>query len=399
MPGMQQEDFIAWEKLLEARVQETIAGVEAQEREVQQEERLQERSAAVEAREQEVQREEARLQERSAVVEARERQVQQEEARLPERIADVEARERQVQQEESHLQERIAAVEAREQEVHRGERLLQQEMQPLGRDVQLHGEKVREAQRALDEAKDSGVSTATIDKASNLLEKPDPSHAAQAIVEIDNVRQKASQESQIQAIKAAERALRDVLVVRCHSRVTSDDRAAFIAVVEEAFGAEWSRDHRSLTLLSFHKVYKDKPTTFLSQNAVQTLRRGHPRLRRSRTAAVPQRTSSEEVEEAGGEEGETETETGPRHVNVPQQTRAIRYFQHSDFILSQFAERMPEYMFLQQWQHWDEETTNETAWGYEEWAGTPLALPPARLAEGIPLPSRRQAARRQRLGA
>ena len=56
-------------------------------------------------------------------------------------------------------------------------------------------------------------------------------------------------------------------------------------------------------------------------------------------------------------------------------------------------------MFLQQWQHWDEETTNETAWGYEEWAGTPLALPPARLAEGIPLPSRRQAARRQRLGA
>ena len=242
-------------------------------------------------------------------------------------------------------------------------------MQPLGRDVQLHGEKVREAQRALDEAKDSGVSTATIDKASNLLEKPDPSHAAQAIVEIDNVRQKASQESQIQAIKAAERALRDVLVVRCHSRVTSDDRAAFIAVVEEAFGAEWSREHRSLTLLSFHKVYKDKPTNFLSQNALQTLRRGHPRQRRSRTAAVPQRTSSEEVEEAGGEEGETETETGPRHVNVPQQTRAIRYFQHSDFIL-------PEYMFLQQWQHWDEETTNETSWGYEEWAGTPLALPP-----------------------
>ena len=377
MPGMQQEDFIAWEKLLEARVQETIAGVEAQEREVQQEE-LQKRSAAVEAREREVQREEIRLQKRSAAVDARQQEVEQKEIRL---------------------QERIDVVEAREQEVHRGERLLQQEMQPLGRDVQLHGEKVREAQRALDEAKDSGVSTATIDKASNLLEKPDPSHAAQAIVEIDNVRQKASQESQIQAIKAAERALRDVLVVRCHSRVTSDDRAAFIAVVEEAFGAEWSREHRSLTLLSFHKVYKDKPTNFLSQNALQTLRRGHPRQRRSRTAAVPQRTSSEEVEEAGGEEGETETETGPRHVNVPQQTRAIRYFQHSDFILSQFAERMPEYMFLQQWQHWDEETTNETSWGYEEWAGTPLALPPARLAEGIPLPSRRQAARRQRLGA
>ena len=370
MPGMQQEDFIAWEKLLEARVQETIAGVEAQEREVQQEE-LQKRSAAVEAREREVQREEIRLQKRSAAVDARQQEVEQKEIRL---------------------QERIDVVEAREQEVHRGERLLQQEMQPLGRDVQLHGEKVREAQRALDEAKDSGVSTATIDKASNLLEKPDPSHAAQAIVEIDNVRQKASQESQIQAIKAAERALRDVLVVRCRSRVTSDDRAAFIAVVEEAFGAEWSREHRSLTLLSFHKVYKDKPTNFLSQNALQTLRRGHPRQRRSRTAAVPQRTSSEEVEEAGGEEGETETETGPRHVNVPQQTRAIRYFQHSDFIL-------PEYMFLQQWQHWDEETTNETSWGYEEWAGTPLALPPARLAEGIPLPSRRQAARRQRLGA
>ena len=109
-------------------------------------------------------------------------------------------------------------------------------MQPLGRDVQLHGEKVREAQRALDEAKDSGVSTATIDKASNLLEMPDPSHAAQAIVKIVNVRQKCSQEVQIQAMRAAERALRDVLVVRCHSRVASDDKAAFIAVAEETFG-------------------------------------------------------------------------------------------------------------------------------------------------------------------
>ena len=90
MPGMQQEDFIAWEKLLETSVQETIAGVEAQEREVQQEERLQERSAA---------------------------------------------------------------VEAREQEVHRGERLLQEEMQRLvGTDEQQQEAKLRAAQRALDAA-------------------------------------------------------------------------------------------------------------------------------------------------------------------------------------------------------------------------------------------------------
>ena len=174
------------------------------------------------------------------------------------------------------------------------------------------------------------------------------------------MRQKCSQEIQIQAMRAAERALRDVFLVLCHSTVTSDDKAAFIAVAEEAFGAEWSREHRSQTMLSFHKVYKDKSTTFLSKNAVETLRRGHPRLRRSRTAAVPQRTSSEEVEEAGGEEGETETETGPRHVNVPQQTRAIRYFQHSDLILP-LAGNMPQYVFLQQLQHWDEEITNETA--------------------------------------
>ena len=161
-------------------------------------------------------------------------------------------------------------------------------MQRLDTDEQLQGAKVREAQRALDVAKDSGVSTAIIEDARRLLEKPDPGHAAQAIVKIVNVRQKCSQEFQIQAMRSAERALRDVLVVRCRSRVTSDDRAAFIAVVEEAFGAEWSREHRSQTMLSFHKVYKNKRTKFLSNNELTTLRRARPRPRRSRNRPVGQ---------------------------------------------------------------------------------------------------------------
>ena len=152
---------------------------------------------------------------------------------------------------------------------------------------------MREAQRALDVAKDSGVSTAIIEDARRLLEKPDPSHAAQAIVEIVNVRQKCSQEFQMQAMKAAERTLRDVLVVRCHSRVTPDDRAAFIAVAEEAFGAEWSREHRSQTMLSFHKVYKNKGNTFLSNNAGATLRRGRRRKRRNINVPVLQETGSQ----------------------------------------------------------------------------------------------------------
>ena len=62
-------------------------------------------------------------------------------------------------------------------------------------------------------------------------------------------------------------------------------------------------------------------------------------------------------------------EAGPRHVIVPQEIRADRYFQHSDVTLPPFAENMPQYVFLHQLQHWDEETTNETAWGYDEWGG------------------------------
>ena len=75
-------------------------------------------------------------------------------------------------------------------------------------------------------------------------------------------------------------------------------------------------------MLSFHKVYQNKRTKFLSNNELTSLHRGRPRPRRSRNRPVPEETGSEEFEETGGEERETESDTGPRHVIVPQETRA-----------------------------------------------------------------------------
>ena len=109
-------------------------------------------------------------------------------------------------------------------------------------------------------------------------------------------------------MKAVENALRDVLVVRCKSRVASNDRAGFIAEARKAFGQEWSKQHESQTLLAVSKVY-GKKANFLSNCALATAHRGGRRrpAKRNRDVPGPQKTNSGETEEAGGEEGETET--------------------------------------------------------------------------------------------
>ena len=88
-------------------------------------------------------------------------------------------------------------------------------------------------------------------------------------MEIENERQKCSQERPIQAMKAVENALRDVLVVRCKSRVSSNDKARFIAEAWETFGQEWSTVHQARTLFAVAKVYDEKER-FLCKCALAT---------------------------------------------------------------------------------------------------------------------------------
>ena len=86
------------------------------------------------------------------------------------------------------------------------------------------------------------------------------------------------------AVKAAERAVRDVVVVRCRSRAEPGDRGAFLEAAEEAFGRPLDRELRAVLLLAYHKFAKNRPDSFLSNSQLATARRGRPRPRRQRKA-------------------------------------------------------------------------------------------------------------------
>ena len=55
------------------------------------------------------------------------------------------------------------------------------------------------------------------------------------------------------AVKAAERATRDAVVLRLQSSARPSDRAFFLAAAEAAFGNAWGRELRSVLLLA-HKL-------------------------------------------------------------------------------------------------------------------------------------------------
>ena len=77
------------------------------------------------------------------------------------------------------------------------------------------------------------------------------------------------------AFKSAARAVRYLLVVRCRLQAAPGVERAFIEAVEEAFGRRLDNQLRSLILLAYHKVTKNKPDTFPSSS--QLRRRSRPR--------------------------------------------------------------------------------------------------------------------------
>ena len=89
-------------------------------------------------------------------------------------------------------------------------------------------------------------------------------------------------------IKAANRAVRDVVVLRCRSRALPGDRPSFLAAAEVAFGNPLGRELKAVMLLAYHKHAKNKRDTFISNNQLSTARRGRPRPRRQRNAAAAQ---------------------------------------------------------------------------------------------------------------
>ena len=77
--------------------------------------------------------------------------------------------------------------------------------------------------------------------------------AFSALIKIGDVAQTCDEEAE-GAVRAAERAVRDVVVVRCQSQDNPEDRFAFLLNAEEAFGQPPSRDLKANLFIAFYKI-------------------------------------------------------------------------------------------------------------------------------------------------
>ena len=146
-------------------------------------------------------------------------------------------------------------------------------------------EKKRDAIRSM-EAVEEACGHA-LENARRLLEGPCAKSAASALMDLAQFANSCDQRA-LAAVKAAERAVRDVVVLRCCSQGEEKDRSAFLEAAEKAFGRDsLDRELRAKLLLAFHKIFKNQPDTFLSNTQRATQRRGgRPRPRRPRPSVV-----------------------------------------------------------------------------------------------------------------
>ena len=125
---------------------------------------------------------------------------------------------------------------------------------------------------------------ASLGEARRMLAEPGAKSAANALLAIRAVPRNYEDDS-LNAIKEAERKVRDVVALRCRSRRepgNRDDRDAWLRTAEEAFGHFWDRELRDVLLLAYSKVPKNRP--FPSNNQLATERRGRSRPRRERNS-------------------------------------------------------------------------------------------------------------------
>ncbi len=93
----------------------------------------------------------------------------------------------------------------------------------------------------------------TLGEARLLLEQPGANHAAVALLTIMEAAKSCDPEA-VEAVKVAERAARDVVVLRCRSPAEPGNRRAFLEAAEEAFGRPVDGDLRAKLLLAYHKI-------------------------------------------------------------------------------------------------------------------------------------------------
>ena len=153
------------------------------------------------------------------------------------------------------LQDREAELDARERRIQRLEQ------------AALAAEKTRDAIRSLEAALGAWGGRGgpegpggreewggdALREARRLLEAPCAKSAASALIVIGEVAQSCDEEVE-SAVMAAERAMRDVVVLRCQSQDRPWDRTLFLDAAEEAFGQSLGRELQALLLIAFHKI-------------------------------------------------------------------------------------------------------------------------------------------------
>ena len=90
------------------------------------------------------------------------------------------------------------------------------------------------------------------------LDWPNAKNAASALTMIGYVAESCDEEAE-GAVKAAQRAVRDVVVLRCRSVSEPRDREAFILAAEEAFGRRGEPlddELQALLLLAYYKLLR-----------------------------------------------------------------------------------------------------------------------------------------------
>ena len=110
--------------------------------------------------------------------------------------------------------------------------------------------------------------------------------AAQVLITVGRVaRFVASCTASANAVHAAERMVRDIVVLRCSTGIPPNSRDAFLSAAETAFGTEWHDETlqlRARVLLAYAKVMGMSINAFQSNSQVSAQKRGHTRPRRPR---------------------------------------------------------------------------------------------------------------------
>ena len=177
---------------------------------------------------------------------------------MTEKNAHIEARERQLWDREAKLALRELHVKELEERLNELEDMEHRYLRRVAPEVSwAHKEAVgneRDAIRSM-EAVEEACGHA-LKNARCLLEGPCAKSAASALMDLAKVAKSCNNEA-LGAVKAAERAVRGVVVLRCRSQAKPADRGALLEAAEEAFGRPLDRELRAA---SSARVPQDRQT-------------------------------------------------------------------------------------------------------------------------------------------